>query len=131
MEWFQRLVTKAKQIGFVSIEEKQIEFESIPFWCKQVNSDKQDCCFSHKVGIPQHPATLQPIAVYDPSAGFVTGAGKIYSTACSFVDDPTIEEYAIFAFVSKYTNGTTTSTGNTKFMFKVADFTFDSEFYDC
>ena len=31
------------------------------FWCKKVNSDTTNCCFSHKVGMPLHPATLQPM----------------------------------------------------------------------
>jgi hypothetical protein len=41
------------------------------FWCKQVNSDSIDCCFSHKVGMPLHPATLQPMQYMSHQIQFV------------------------------------------------------------
>jgi len=50
---------------------KQEESFKELFWCKQVNSDKQDCCFSHKVGMPQHPATLQPMQYMSHQIQFV------------------------------------------------------------
>ncbi len=58
---FQSLISQAKKTGIISVEEEQTQLDSIPFWCNQVNSDDINCCFSHKVGMPQHPATLQPM----------------------------------------------------------------------
>ena len=69
------------------------------------------------------------LAVYDPSAGFVTGGGWIYSPATSYKPGPTLEGKATFGFVSKYQKGATVPTGNTEFVFHAAGFTFKSTSY--
>ncbi|MEA3225351.1 MAG: choice-of-anchor Q domain-containing protein, partial [Planctomycetota bacterium] len=68
--------------------------------------------------------------VYDPTGGFVTGGGWIWSPqgACAF--DSTLEGKANFGFVSKYKKGANVPTGNTAFVFDVAEFEFHSSSYD-
>ena len=70
------------------------------------------------------------VAVYDPSAGFVTGGGWIYSDAGAYVPDPGAEGKAAFGFVSKYKKGQQTPTGNTQFQFNTGDLNFHSDNYD-
>ena len=78
------------------------------------------------------PDGCTPVAVYDPSAGFVTGAGWITSPggACqqlSICQDVTGK--ANFAFVSKYQKGATVPTGHTAFVFKAGGLDFQSTSY--
>ena len=68
-------------------------------------------------------------AVYDASAGFVTGAGLIDSPAGAYAADPSSAGKASFGFVSKYQKGTSVPTGRTSFRFHAADFTFESTDY--
>lgn len=70
------------------------------------------------------------LAVYDPSAGFVTGGGWIWSPADAFKADPTLEGKATFGFVAKYKKGANVPDGNTEFQFKVADLNFKSTSYE-
>ncbi len=72
----------------------------------------------------------QYVVVYDPSTGFVTGAGWIESPEGAYVPDPSLTGKAIFGFVSKYLQGATTPSGNTKFKFRIADLNFKSTIYD-
>jgi PKD repeat protein len=72
----------------------------------------------------------QYVAVYDPDGGFVTGGGWINSPDEAYVPDPSLTGKATFGFVSKYTTGADTPTGNTEFQFKVADLNFHSGDYD-
>ncbi len=74
--------------------------------------------------------TYQYIVVYDPSAGFITGSGRITSPAGAYTQNPSLTGNAIFGFVSKYQNGVNTPTGNTQFRFITANFTFNSTSYD-
>ena len=69
-------------------------------------------------------------AVYDPSAGFVTGGGWINSPAGAYRDNTSLTGKANFGFVSKYTNGRTIPTGNTEFQFQTAGFNFSSTVYE-
>jgi len=69
------------------------------------------------------------IVVYDPSAGFVTGGGWIYSPAGSLLDSPA-EGKATFGFVAKYKQGATAPEGNTEFQFQAGDFRFKSSSYE-
>ena len=69
------------------------------------------------------------IVVYDPSAGFVTGGGWIYSPAGSLLDSSAAGK-ATFGFVAKYKQGATTPQGNTEFHFQAGDFRFKSSSYD-
>ena len=70
------------------------------------------------------------IVIYDPGAGFVTGGGWINSLAGAYSADPTLTGKANFGFVSKYLRGASTPSGQTEFMFKVADLNFHSTSYD-
>ncbi len=70
------------------------------------------------------------LAVYDPSAGFVTGGGWIESPAGAYIEDPLMTGRATFGFVAKYRKGASVPTGQTEFQFRAAGFTFHSEIYD-
>ena len=70
------------------------------------------------------------LAVYDPSAGFVTGGGWIYSLSGTYISDPDLTGKANFGFVSKYKKGAVTPDGTTQFKFNVADLNFRSDSYD-
>jgi len=70
------------------------------------------------------------LAVYDPTEGFVTGGGWIYSEAGAYVPDTSAEGKATFGFVSKYKKGAAVPTGNTEFQFKAGDLNFHSDSYD-
>jgi len=70
------------------------------------------------------------LAVYDPSAGFVTGGGWIDSPAGASAEYPDAVGKATFGFVSKYKKGATVPTGNTEFQFKAGDLNFHSDSYD-
>jgi hypothetical protein len=69
-------------------------------------------------------------AIYDPSAGFVTGGGWIMSPTGAYAANPSLTGKATFGFVSKYTNGRTIPTGNTEFQFQTASFNFSSTVYE-
>jgi hypothetical protein len=69
------------------------------------------------------------IVVYDPSAGFVTGGGWIYSPAGSLLDSSAAGK-ATFGFVAKYKQGATTPQGNTEFHFQAGDFRFKSSSHE-
>lgn len=70
------------------------------------------------------------VVVYDPTGGFVTGGGWIYSPAGAYTPDPLMEGKATFGFVSKYLKGATVPTGNTEFQFKAAGLNFKSTVYE-
>ena len=70
------------------------------------------------------------VVVYDPSAGFVTGRGFIYSPPGSYVADPTLDGEANFGFVSKYRKGANRPEGRTQFEFTTGNFSFESTNYE-
>jgi hypothetical protein len=70
------------------------------------------------------------IAVYDPSAGFVTGGGWIQSPAGAYTPDSTLAGKATFGFVSRYQSGSSAPTGNTQFHFQAARMRFASTAYE-
>jgi hypothetical protein len=70
------------------------------------------------------------LAVYDPSAGFVTGGGWIDSPEGAYVAAPELTGKASFGFVSRYKKGATTPTGTTEFQFKAGDLNFHSNSYE-
>lgn len=70
------------------------------------------------------------VVVYDPSGGFVTGGGWIWSPAGAYADDSALEGKANFGFVSKYKKGANVPTGNTEFQFKAGSLNFHSSSYD-
>jgi parallel beta-helix repeat protein len=69
------------------------------------------------------------VVVYDPSGGFVTGGGWIYSPAGALLDSDA-EGKASFGFVAKYKKGATVPQGNTEFRFQAGDFRFKSSSYE-
>lgn len=72
--------------------------------------------------------------VFDPTAGFVTGGGHLQSPPGAYTPgdstDADVVGRAHFGFVSKYTKGATTPTGNTQFQFQAGDLTFSSTSYE-
>lgn len=66
------------------------------------------------------------LAVYDPTAGFVTGGGKVLSPAGADKKNgnETLTGPASFGFVSKYQKGKTTPDGNLQFQFQAGDLNF-------
>jgi len=74
--------------------------------------------------------TCTLLAAYDPSGGFVTGAGSIESYRGAYRPAYWLTGTAHFAFFSKYDKGATVPKGNTSFWFKVADFRFRSTSFD-
>lgn len=70
------------------------------------------------------------LAVYDPSAGFVTGGGWIESPVGSYRADTTLTGKANFEFVSKYQKDAKVPTGVTEFQFKIGNLKFHSNNYD-
>jgi PKD repeat protein len=69
------------------------------------------------------------LVVYDPTAGFVTGAGQINSPAGAYVADAALAGKATFGFASKYHRGAAVPSGETEFRFHVANFSFQSTDY--
>jgi hypothetical protein len=70
------------------------------------------------------------VVVYNPSVGFVTGGGWIWSPEGAFTDNPSATGKANFGFVSKYKKGATVPTGQTEFVFQAGDLNFHSSSYE-
>jgi len=70
------------------------------------------------------------LVIYDPTAGFVTGGGWIWSPKGAYAPDPNLEGKATFGFVAKYQKGAKTPTGQTEFQFKAGNLNFHSESYE-
>jgi hypothetical protein len=73
------------------------------------------------------------VVIYDPTGGFVTGGGWIWSPQGAF--HPDLAEFedvtgkATFGFVAKCEKGAEVPTGNTEFQFKAGDLNFKSTPY--
>ncbi len=74
-------------------------------------------------------AEYQYLVVFDPSGGFVTGGGWVWSPGGAYAPDPTLEGKASFGFVAKYKKGAQIPTGVTEFQFRMADLNFHSDTY--
>lgn len=70
------------------------------------------------------------VAVYDPTGGFVTGAGWINSPAGAYSSNGSVTGKASFAFVSKYQKGSLVPDGTTEFSFKAAGLSFSGTSYE-
>jgi hypothetical protein len=70
------------------------------------------------------------IVMYDPTSGFVTGSGTIFSPAGASTLFPNANGIATFGFVSKYVKNKTVPVGNTEFEFEAGDLNFTSTEYD-
>lgn len=89
-----------------------------------------DVCLTVDDGWGGTATACTTAVVYDPSAGFVTGGGWIYSEAGNYLPDLNLEGKATFGFVSKYKKGASVPTGNTEFQFHAGDLNFHSTSYD-
>lgn len=76
-------------------------------------------------GITQY----QYVAVYDPSAGFLTGSGKYTSQAGWDMLDTGATGEVKLGIQAKYTGGNTAPTGQTKISFKLGNLDFTSTSY--
>jgi parallel beta-helix repeat protein len=73
------------------------------------------------------------LVIYDPTGGFVTGGGWIWSEAgWCHLDEVCVgaEGKAHFGFVSKYKKGASVPTGNTQFNFNAGGLNFHSDTYE-
>ncbi len=73
------------------------------------------------------------VVAYDPSAGFVTGGGWLFSPVGACVYDAVCSQAsgkANFGFVSRYKKGAATPSGSTEFQLSSGDFNFHSEVYE-
>jgi alpha-tubulin suppressor-like RCC1 family protein len=75
-------------------------------------------------------ATYAYVAVYDPSAGFVTGGGWFDSAPGAWSPDPTLGGRAHFGFVARYQKGRSVPEGHTEFQFAAAGLNFRSTSYE-
>lgn len=75
-------------------------------------------------------ALSEYIPVYDPSGGFVTGGGWIWSPAGAYSVDPALTGKASFGFVAKYKKGSNIPEGHTEFHFRAGNLNFNSTSYD-
>jgi Tol biopolymer transport system component len=74
--------------------------------------------------------TCVSLVVYDPSAGFVTGGGWIWSPPGALVADSSAMGRAKFGFVSRYRKGANVPDGNTQFEFRSGSLDFHSSSYE-
>jgi len=74
--------------------------------------------------------TYQYVVVYDPEAGFVTGAGIVNSPAGAYRPNPSLTGCAVFGFVSKYKRFSIRPSGCTAFAFLIGGMLFHSDDYD-
>jgi PKD repeat protein len=75
-------------------------------------------------------ATSEYVVVYEPSGGFVSGAGWIMSPAGAYSADPLLIGRASFGFVSRYAPGASVPSGKTEFHFRAGDLNFTSTSYE-
>lgn len=80
----------------------------------------------------QNATTTCPalLAVYDTSAGFLTGGGWITSPVGALTSTPSLTGKATLEFDSKYEKGANVPTGSTQFQLDVGSFLFKSTSYD-
>jgi len=84
------------------------------------------CATAQDAGFNWSTPVCALLAIYDPTAGFVTGGGWINSPQGAYAADPSLVGKANFGFVSKYQKGANVPTGNTEFQFNEANLNFSS-----
>ena len=72
---------------------------------------------------------VRSVVVFDPSAGFLTGAGWFDSPPGAHPADPALADHAVFGFVSRYQQGATEPFGQIGFRFGGGRLSFASS--DC
>jgi hypothetical protein len=75
-------------------------------------------------------ATLAPVVVFDPAAGFVTGGGTIASPAGALASDRSLAGLASFELSAAYQSGSATPAGTTEFQLPAVGVAFESTGYD-
>jgi hypothetical protein len=73
-------------------------------------------------------ATFEPIVIYNPKGGFITGSGWINSPMGAYTPDPTLTGNAIFSFALKYQKGAKVPSGDV--YLQVANLNFKSTSFD-
>lgn len=77
------------------------------------------------VQTPNGPAHAY-VVIYDPAAGYVTGAGWITSPEGAYVASPTLHGPGLFAFVSRYRAGQSDPSGDKTFRYATLGLLFQS-----
>ncbi|MEM7335609.1 MAG: PKD domain-containing protein [Chloroflexota bacterium] len=75
-------------------------------------------------------AIYEYVVIYDPSGGYITGAGRIHSSAGALVGDPLWSGEAKFGMISKYRSSKSTPDGVTQFQISAQGFNFVSTSYE-
>ncbi len=75
-------------------------------------------------------ATYDPVVVYEPDGGFVTGGGWFESPAGAYRADPGAAGRALFRFNSRYDQGTNVPIGSADLRLHFAGFRFQATEYD-
>jgi len=81
-------------------------------------------------GLSAYKEAQSYVVVYDPSAGYVIGAGAIDSPAGAYLPDTTLKGTGYFGFVSKYKQGVSKPQGATEFYYDLGTMNFFSNNYD-
>jgi hypothetical protein len=91
------------------------------------STDVKKICFTGKdAGGNWSNEVCGLLAIYDPSAGFVTGGGWIDSPPGAYTADLTLSGKANFGFNAKYQKGANVPIGNTEFQFQAGNLNFSS-----
>lgn len=75
-------------------------------------------------------AEYEYVVIYDPHGGYITGAGRIYSSAGAYVADPSWSGEAKFGMISRYQRSKNVPTGVTQFQITAQGFNFVSTSFD-
>ena len=70
------------------------------------------------------------VVAFDPSAGFLTGGGWIWSPPGALVADPAALGRANYAFVARYRRGSSQPNGHTRFVSQAGGFSFYSDHHE-
>jgi hypothetical protein len=94
-----------------------------------------DCTLStDQRGVTRPQGTACDIGAFElevsAEPSLVMGNGWFRSPAGAYIADPSLESYAIFAFVARYKQGANVPVGITKFMFNTGELNFQSSSYD-
>jgi PKD repeat protein len=81
-------------------------------------------------GLSAYKEAQSYVVVYDPSAGYVIGAGAIDSPAGAYLPNTSLKGTGYFGFVSKYRQGISRPQGVTEFYYDLGSMNFYSDSYD-
>jgi Tol biopolymer transport system component len=88
------------------------------------------CIQATSVSGLQSAAECIDLVVYDPSSGFVTGGGWLWSPPGALLADLDVEGRANFGFVSRFNRTRNLPDGNAQFVFRAGDLSFHSTAYE-